>query len=193
MSKPTIYVDFDNTMVNTTQAICDLYNKDFKYYSKFTPIDYTDVKTYEFSELQCASSEIINFYFNTKRLFKHLRFYGGCLPALRKLHNYGYEIVIVSHGYRPNAKLKKKFIKKYIPFADFIWVDLKYHKDKASVDMSDGIFIDDDCKNLDSSNAKYKICFGEEYDWNKNDKYKRCRNWFNVFNYLFYEIPKEEC
>lgn len=52
--------------------------------------------------------------------------------------------------------------------------------DKSSVNMCNSIFIDDHEDNLLSSNAKTKICFGKEYDWNKNWTGERCLNWREV-------------
>ena len=35
MKKPKLFIDFDNTITNSTKAIVDLYNEDFKYYKKY--------------------------------------------------------------------------------------------------------------------------------------------------------------
>ena len=50
--------------------------------------------------------------------------------------------------------------------------------------MSDGIFVDDSAQNLFTSNAKVKICFGDEYEWNKNWNGIRCFNWCELYNLL---------
>jgi len=52
--------------------------------------------------------------------------------------------------------------------------------DKSIVDMKNAIFIDDVLSNLESSNAKYKIVFGDEYEWNITNKHGRCFNWTDV-------------
>lgn len=46
--------------------------------------------------------------------------------------------------------------------------------------MKNSIFIDDHSENLLSSDAKLKICFGKELDWNKNWTGQRCFDWREV-------------
>lgn len=95
-----------------------------------------------------------------------------------------YEITIVSCGYSPNLRAKELWIKEHLPYCKFIGVNFKEYSDKSHIDMSDGIFIDDSFKNLETSNAKYKICFGDEYEWNKDNTYIRLYNWNDVDNYI---------
>ena len=54
---------------------------------------------------------------------------------------------------------------------------------KSSVDMSDGIMIDDHPDMLNSSNAAVKICFGE-YGWNKDWEGLRAKNWKEAYKIL---------
>ena len=63
-------------------------------------------------------------------------------------------------------------------------VDFKEFSDKSHIDMSDGIFIDDSVNNLITSNAELKICFGDEYDWNKNWNGIRCANWCDIWRLI---------
>lgn len=64
-----LFVDFDGVIVNTIAAICDLYNEDFKYYNEYKYVFPEQVKTWNFDELNCASREYINTYFNQQRLY----------------------------------------------------------------------------------------------------------------------------
>lgn len=43
----------------------------------------------------------------------------------------------------------------------------------------DGV-IDDVSKNLKTSNATHKICFGEIYDWNRNWNGIRYSSWYDI-------------
>lgn len=95
-----------------------------------------------------------------------------------------YEIVIVSIGMQPNLFGKEVWLKNNLPFAKFIGINMEKYSDKASIDMSNGILIDDEQRYLDNSNADVKICFGDEYEWNKDWKGKRCFNWTELENYL---------
>ena len=95
-----------------------------------------------------------------------------------------YEIIIVSIGIQPNLFGKEIWIKDNLPYAKFIGINMEKYKDKLSVDMSDGILIDDEQRYLDNSNANIKICFGDVYEWNENWMGKRCFNWTDLENYL---------
>ena len=95
-----------------------------------------------------------------------------------------YEITIVSSGYSPNLTAKELWINKHLPYCNFIGVNLKEYKNKSHINMQDGIFIDDSMQNLVTSNAILNICFGDDYEWNKNWQGIRCRNWMDVGNCL---------
>ena len=182
MSKPKIYCDYDSTIVNTIKAIVGLYNDDFKYYKKFEYIHWTDIRTWDFLECNCAKPEYINTYFNQQKFFDIVEFMDNAEEVLNRLKD-KYEIIIVSMGYSPNLRAKEYWIKEHITYAKFIGTNFKKHNDKSHIDMSDGIFIDDNTKYL-NTNAKYQICFGDIYDWNKDWKGKRCFNWYEVEKYL---------
>ena len=186
-----IYIDFDGVIVNTIKKIVDLYNEDFKYYKKFTPINWIDVESWDFVECECATSEYINTYFNQQRFFDSLEYMDNAKEILQELSN-DYEIIIVSLGYSPNLRAKELWIKNNLPFCKFIGVNMKEYSNKSHIDMSDGIFIDDSIGNLLTSNAKEKICFGDEYIWNKDCKFIRLYNWNEVKQYLYDGLSLKE-
>lgn len=106
--------------------------------------------------------------------------------TLRKFALKG-EVVIVSSGYSQNLRAKEEWCKEHLPFCQFIGVNLKEYKDKSHIDMNGGLFIDDSAHNLETSNAKTKICFGEIYPWNIKWNGKHCWDWN-----IIYQIYKAE-
>ena len=68
-----VILDIDGTTWNLIKCITDIYNEDFKFYSKFKPIDWADVKTWDFQELELATPEYINYYFNQPRFFEKVQ------------------------------------------------------------------------------------------------------------------------
>ena len=179
----TIYIDLDGCVFNTIKAITDMYNEDFRNRSKFKWIDWRDVKTWDFKELALAPPKYIEDYFNEKRFFDIVEFMPNFDVAVeilnKKLH-----VKFCSMGDAPNLQYKKELIKKNFPFADFIGVDIKSYKDKAHVDMSGAIFIDDIKENLETSNAAIKILFGNDYDWNAGWDQCRCYDWIDVLRFI---------
>lgn len=179
----TIYLDFDGVICDTIKAIVSLYNEDFRYYKKFRKIEDCDINTWGFIECNCASPEYINTYFNQPRFFKRLEFMPWAYEVITELMK-KYNIKIVSHGYSPNLIQKKKWVNSHLPGIEFIGVNWKEYSDKSHIDMSDGIFFDDSAKNLENSNAKEVICFGDVYSWNNYWNGKRISNWIDLQEYL---------
>ncbi|BFK11805.1 hypothetical protein F140042L4_19630 [Coprococcus phoceensis] len=182
-SKNKLYIDFDNTIVDSIQSVVSLYNEDFQYYKDFRWMCPYEINTYEFKECNCATKEQINHYFRTPRFFYILQFMPFAKEVIEKLKKY-YEVVIVTMGNQENYIGKQLWVTKNLPDTKMICVNMKEYNDKSHIDMSDGIFIDDMSKNLITSNAKEKILFGDKYSWNEDWEGTRLYNWIEIENYL---------
>lgn len=185
-SKKKLYIDFDNTIVDSTAAIVSLYCEDFQYYKDFRLIFPYEINSYDFKECNCATKEQINHYFRTPRFFRKLKFMTFAKEVIDELKQY-YEVVIVTMGNPENYIGKQLWVSKNLSGTKMICVDMKEHNDKSHIDMSDGIFIDDMSKNLITSNAKEKILFGDKYSWNEDWEGTRLYNWVDIKNYLIKE------
>ena len=192
MSRPKLFLDFDNTIVDTIAAVVSLYNEDYASHEGFVQIDPSEVTSWEFTECNLATYEEIDRYFGDKRFFQRVKLYPSAGQVLRSL-SHRYDITIVSHGYASNLKLKEKWVKDKLfkeifdnsCNAEFIGVDWETHNDKSHVDMSNSIFVDDSIRNLETSSAKYKILYGEYMDWNNtNIEFIRCKNWLDLNNQI---------
>lgn len=175
IKRKTIMIDLDGVTFNTIKRITEMYDEDFCYYSDYEKIPWKDVVTWNFTELKAATPEYINTYFNQKRFFDKVEMFPLAKKVIDDLSE-KYNITFVSHGFSPNLRLKKIWVKENFPYANFIGVNLKEHNDKSSVDMSNCIFIDDKFLNLENSNADIKICFGECYSWNKDFRKDKINN-----------------
>lgn len=159
----TLYVDFDNTIVNTIKTVVDLYTEKFKKEKGFKYVDWIDVNTYDFDELNLLTKRDLNNFFNSEEFFDRCEFHHFAKEVLKDL-SYIYDIKICSLGTKSNLDGKKKFIKKHLPFVkEFIGIDSIKNTDKSSICMKKAYFIDDRADMLESSGAKVKICFGDEY------------------------------
>lgn len=190
-NKKTIFIDMDCTLYNTVKRITEMYDEDFQYYSDYKKIPWEKVTSWNFEELSAAPEKYIDHYFNQKRFFDKVEMYPYAKEVIDRLSD-KYRIVFVSHGYSPNLRLKKIYVTHNFPYADFIGVNLKEHKDKSCVNMSgDGnIFIDDIPENLYKSNADIKICYGN-YEWNRvfinhddQSRYYSVSGWSAIENIL---------
>lgn len=188
-----LFIDLDGVVYDTVATVVDLYNYDHIHYKDFKVVKPSDIKTWDFDELDLEPRDYIDKYFNQPRFFsgEHLKLMDGAKWIIGKLYDkYDYKIIFCSSGSYPNLQLKKIWIDNFFyPYADFIPVEMPTYEDKSHVDMSsdDGlktIFIDDVSKNLATSNADIKICFGEKYSWNEDWDGIRCENWVAVYQFI---------
>ncbi len=178
MEKIKLFIDFDGTIANSNKAVCDLYNEEYSSKEDFVRADYTKIKTWGFLD-QCTllkENEIIK-YFSMKKLFNILELNDDVLEVLNVLKE-DFDIYIVTIGTQKNINLKTTYIEKYLKGFKTIYI---YNGDncemnKSTINMNDGILIDDHISNLDSSSASMKFVFGLETDYNKSD-YIRMENW----------------
>jgi len=178
-----LFVDYDGVIVNTIKTICAMYNDEFCNHPDFKLIPWSEITSWDFIELNCASAKYIDAYFENPEFFERVDFMPWAQYILDKLKEY-YDIYIVSMGNGNNLTLKKEWCKNRIPYATFIGFDFADHTDKSSCDMKDGIFIDDVVQNLKTSNAQKLICFGDKYPWNKEWEGARCASWFDVWKMI---------
>lgn len=186
MDKRELYIDFDSTIVNSIKRICEMYNDEYINHPKFKPAKWYLVEQWDFKD-QCplAPKGLITYYFNREDFFNEkLEFMENAKEILYKIDT-KFDIFVPSLGYSANLEYKECWLKNNLTFIkEFIPCDFNEYDDKKHIDMSNGIIIEDNAKNLESSNANIKICYGDIYDWNKNWNGKRCWNWYEVYNFL---------
>lgn len=190
MEKKNLYIDYDGCIANSIKAICEMYDEDYWAYKAYKKVDWSEINSWNFDELELASKEEIDDYFNQQRFFNRVEFMPWADFILRRLSSY-FNITIVSMGNSDNLAYKKLWCKIKLPFADYIGINFNDYSDKAHIDMSDGIFIDDVVANLNTSNAQKKICFGDKYSWNQDWDGIRCANWFDVWKLIGEPVRRE--
>lgn len=173
-----IYVDFDGTTVNSVKKAISLYNEEYH-----DNIHWTDINTWGFKECTKASKSKMLKYFESPKFFENLEYMESSHECLLILHRLRHDITIVSRGTTKNLALKEKWITENLPFVKFIGVHSSTHG-KSTVDLSDGILLDDNSQYLNSSNAKYKVCYGDIFAWNEDWDSTRCFNWTEFVEYV---------
>lgn len=184
MHNKIIYWDFDNTITASADKIIYLANKEYK-----TKVKFGTWSAWNFTDIFPQMTDPLKFFRNPN-FFKGLHFIDkDMLGVLKVLHKLGFDMRIVTIGCEENIDLKVNWIQKNLPFfnlkdSHFLIQD---GLGKSSVDLSDGILIDDHIQNLDSSNAWHKICFGKVTDYNKHAEelgYFRTSNSLILFIHL---------
>ena len=187
-----LFIDFDNTIANSSEVIVDMLNEHFDKNENFEKLRKCD-----FSDLfpECSYWDIEKF-FNSDEMFERLKIFPNMIETIDAFKDFFDEISIVTIGTKDNLENKKRFLKENNLELTFYGIENNGRSDKSSVDMHNGVFIDDHIGCLHSSNAKIKILMKnvENGEWNKvepNDDIYVVNNWYEVYS-IFDFIKKNK-
>lgn len=187
-----LFIDFDNTIANSSEVIVDMLNEHFDKNENFEKL-----RKYDFSDLfpECSYWNIEKF-FNSDEMFERLKIFPNMIETVDAFKDFFDEISIVTIGTKDNLENKKRFLKENNLELTFYGIENNGRSDKSSVDMHNGVFIDDHIGCLHSSNAKIKILMKnvENGEWNKvepNDDIYVVNNWYEVYS-IFDFIKKNK-
>lgn len=170
-----ILVDFDQTIVPSSEIIFDIYKEETGCKSV-----YSTNHGWDFEGLLPANYvERAVSLFNEPIFYENLRPFPMAVEVLMAL-SLKHEILIVSKHSDNGRPYKTKWIEDNLPFA-------KVHY-TATFDKSEvcgDIIIDDKLECLYSlkDNVSHSICFGN-YVWNREWQGVRCLNWTAVYDYI---------
>lgn len=187
-----LFIDFDNTIANSSEVIVDMLNEHFDKNENFEKL-----RKYDFSDLFPERSYWdIEKFFNSDEMFERLKIFPNMIETVDTFKDFFDEISIVTIGTKDNLENKKRFLKENNLELTFYGIENNGRSDKSSVDMHNGVFIDDHIGCLHSSNAKIKILMKnvENGEWNKvepNDDIYVVNNWYEVYS-IFDFIKKNK-
>ncbi len=194
--KKDLYVDFDSTIVNAEQAVCDIYNERYADDPDFILAKGEDVVDWGFVS-QCplihrdyedGFAEIAA-TFGTEDFFEHLTFYPDAQAGLRCLSRW-YNLVICTSATPENASRKVLWIEEHLPFIDEIIILINKNSEgvgKGRVPMMEegAIFIDDHPENLRSTRAGRKILYKyKDTSFNGGWEGERVSSWKELLSAL---------
>jgi len=155
-----IYLDFDEVLVYTIESCIKTYE-----YKTGVKANIENLYQWNMKDLFPEySNEDYKAQFECNIFWDNLKLKDG---ARNFIERYRDRIVIVTNGTLENLHKKAKFI--HDNFGEIKTIMLNC--EKSFIDMSDGVFIDDNQDNLFISNAKRKICFssyGFNKEWNED-------------------------
>lgn len=163
-----IFLDIDGVLLHSSQAIIDMYNDD-----NWTDFKGSDVLSWDFKDIDpTLTSKEITALFNDELFFEYVEFVDGAKEFLDKYRD---KIIMVSKGTVDNYYNKRVFFDK-AGFSDIPIIELPFELSKGLINMGgESLFIDDSCKNLIESNAKYRLQF-IEYDDGRDREW--CVGWW---------------
>lgn len=162
-----IYLDVDGVIWHSCQAACDVINKRYG-----TNIQGNEILSWNFKEVAANfKDEDIEYIFADYYFFKRIKWINGAFDFINR---YKDKIIIVTKGTFQNIQRK-------IDIFDELGLNIHIYgipldNSKSVINMQNGLFIDDSTKNLNESNATYKIQF-LEYKDNKNDIREWTKDW----------------
>lgn len=165
-NKINLYIDIDSTIINTAETFINKYCREHNIKK-----DFYDLKDWEFKSID-RNFNIKEFlqYIETDDFFNEVQFYDDFLRFYVK-NGDKYIFNFITIGSEKNLILKKRFLHKSLPTLQNVnFIGFTTDKTKNSVDMTNGIQIDDKYENLDT-NARLKILQKNyiDTDYNKEE------------------------
>lgn len=165
--KNKIYVDFDNTLFDSSKAFLQAYDVMVGRTNK------THTLCWDFDDCNIDKSKIASI-FDSALFMTYLQPFEGALETLNKLAELT-EVNIVTIGTYENIKSKIWKLETLDLTKNIGMIPIIKPKNKSVVMnkeiIPNGILIDDHPNNLKSSNAEHKVLFSwqdKSYDWQKD-------------------------
>lgn len=176
-----IYIDFDDTITNSIQALLAISNRRYG-----TSYKIEDVGDWNFKDIypNIPLKEIVSIY-DTDEFYNLLSIKRDALFVLRRFAKRN-KIFIVTKVNKKSMVQKFQWIKEHIQNfgIDVELIGIPLNKSKGIIDMSEGIMIDDNVKFLNETNAKYKILF------KNNRKFDELQEWSGMSVTSWQELEK---
>lgn len=154
----TIYLDFDNTMVESNKKVIEILNE--RYNENKTEADLWD---YGYNSIHNITEQEKLSIFESDEFFTNLEFKPNMLDTISK-HYDKFNWIITTKGTKTNLEKKFQWLDNNWPF-DMKRIGITNDNfSKASVDMSNGIQIDDTTAALDTL-AAVKVLYKDFNDF----------------------------
>lgn len=183
-----IGVDCDNVLNNLTESVLEIYNSDHS--DMLTTDDITKYFVEHF--IKDEAKDNFHEYFVDKRVWKNIKVLDGAVKTLKKYHDLGHEIFIITATRPENIPKKARWIAKNFPFLDVNKTLILLNR-KQLLSGNIDVLIDDCLDNLVYGDYE-RIVF--DYPWNKEDillSEHRCKNWNEIDKTLDKIIRLKKC
>lgn len=171
--KINIYVDADDTIIESSQAVIQIINEK---YGINPPKTIEDLRDWNYTCIYPEmTGEIVEEIYSSEEFFERVKPNKEFLEVYRK-HKDNFNFIVVTKGGKINLARKQAWFLRRFPamkFVGFLFDEGGEHSfDKSSENMSGGIQIDDRTDALVNTNAGCKILLknGREFKWNQVDR-----------------------
>jgi 5'(3')-deoxyribonucleotidase len=185
MKKLKIFIDFDEVIADTSQAICDYYNNNYYHREGFQEAIIENMMEYDFTDacpLMTRAERM--FMFDNPKFFGYLKPKDNVHYALRNPY---FEKILCTTASLENTRLKTKWLREYeIPIDNHIFLSHGVPKSVLKMEK-DSVFVDDHHDNINTVSAGFRIPFGRRTNWNKDcsDYYTWCHDMIELDKELY--------
>ena len=188
-----IYLDFDDTIVNSIETLTNIVNE--RYFKNIAP---KDIGEWDFSDVypDIPLDDIVKI-FGEQEFFNDIELKDYALIAIHKLSKRN-DVTIVSKVTPEAFRRKNDWIRDNLEALgiNISFIGVPINESKSIVDMSDGVIVDDKVSFLEETNAKYKIFFNNhrKFDIKQSEDWDGIEvdNWKDLYDELADIIRKEK-
>ncbi len=192
MKKIKILIDLDNTLVNSSETACKVYELKTGQFA-----DLNKITDYHFDEVMPLwNRQQQNDIFISKLFYDLLKPMENSMDVLKQLKSEGHELIICSITHYDGMKLKREWVNRHLGncIDSVILID-NFKQGDSTVRMNKDVIIgdlilDDHIGNLINNKSKYKILFGDNA-YSKGWKGLKAHCWSEVY-WLVHMISKIE-
>lgn len=157
IGKRQLIIDADNTLVNSSETIIDIFRRSNKNIPKFD----SKILNWDFSPYLNTPQmqKLAVTKFETQDFYDNLSLFPNALVVLERLKE-NFEIIICTKPMRNSIEMKEQFIKNYIPHDRIVFL-MQDDFDKSFIGKKDSIIIDDKIECLMGGDRTLRILYGE--------------------------------
>jgi len=177
--KQTIYWDVDDVAINSVEVTVNLINKLYNIPNNLPLKTTYDVKDWKMTSIyRGITQEQLEQIFKSDDFWNEISLKRDFRKILNSKCFNSYNHIFITKGSEENLTKKKEFLSNALgnKAYDFRFIGLLHHESKASEDMTNAIFIDDNMKNLIESNAAIKILITNGLETCYNNAYGEYNN-----------------
>jgi 5'(3')-deoxyribonucleotidase len=183
--KRKLYIDFDNTITNSSRAYAQTYNHLYSRFEGFQKCDPTQVEWWSLYR-SCPLCEDVDIIFSSDYFFKKLEFIEPCVPDCIARLQQKYDVYIATIGITGNIKSKEDWLNKNLPDVKRIYINnFECIPDKSMLSFNDAILVDDSERILDSTGASQtSLIMYDKLNPQRTYKYLSFSEWERLTGFL---------
>lgn len=196
--KITIIFDFDDTLVNTSDAMIDYYNEKYHDKKDYKLAEGTIYRWDAQDKLPLMNIKQIMKIFESTFFWKNIRLKDDAIEVVKYFSDHPFfNVKIMSVGTAKNLSKKSLYIQKYFPFVDEVVLLMRNNAEMGKGDYTNNcIVLDDHQENLTNPKALNVIIYDlgdREFNQNfKGIKVKSLMEFKELIMDKFEKVIKEE-